>query len=248
MNEKEIEKLKEENEGLKEANTIRTNLVSTSAHQLRTALSAFKWTLKMFLDKDFGDLSYEQEDYVKKLMNSNERMIELVNKLLILSHSEEASTSLNCTKVSIVDLLEELISEFYCEAKKKSVNIVINTPKAKIPDIKCDQDMVRVILENLIENAIKYSNSNTDVSVSIEQKDNNIEISVHDNGIGIEDKDKDKIFHKLFRANNAIMKDSNGSGLGLFTTKDMVERHNGKIWFESNPEDGTAFHVILPVS
>jgi signal transduction histidine kinase len=246
----EIEKLKAENEKLKKINVNRSDLISISAHQLRTSLSALKWILKMFIDKDLGNITTEQESFIGKAYDSNERMIALVNDLLTLNHSEDCSLQFKFESVDILPLVEQTIFEFSGETHKKNVELIFLKPASQIPHLDCDKEMIRVVLQNLIENAIKYSLPNDKVFLSLKYSEEakNIELSVHDTGIGINKEDEPSIFSKFFRAANAVQKDGIGSGLGLFTTKYIVEQHKGKIWFESKPGSGTTFFVALPVS
>jgi len=244
----EIERLKIENEQLKKVNKNKSDLISLTAHQLRTSLSALKWTLKMFMDKDVGELSVEQNELIKNAYTGNERMLILINDLLTLSHSEDVSISYNFKKIDILELVEKTILEFYGETKKIGVELILLKPDTIIPFIKCDEEMIRIVIQNLIENSIKYSEKGGKIFISINQKEDSIELSVRDTGIGIDDGDKDNIFKKFFRAPNAIKKDALGSGLGLFAIKNIVEKHNGKIWFENTKEKGTTFFVILPIA
>lgn len=243
----EIEEIKKENEQLKKLNAVKSDLISISAHQLRTSLSALKWILKMFLDKDVGEMSTEQEGFVKKAYDSNERMIALVNDMLTLNHTEDTALTFNFKNLDIVKLIDETLFEFSGESHKKGIELIFLKGEDNIPLIKCDEAMMRVVMQNLIENSIKYSNTGGKVFISIKLNSESVEISVKDNGIGIKDEDKDKIFGKFFRSTDAIAKDPVGSGLGLFTTKNIVEHHNGKIWFESETGKGTAFLVALPI-
>lgn len=245
----EIEKLKLENEELKKVNAVKSDLISISAHQLRTSLSAIKWTLRMFMDRDLGELTPEQDEFIKKAFNSNEQMLKLVNKLLVMNHADDTSILFNFKEVEMAELLDNTLVEFSDEAKKKFIKIIVTKPEAELPTINCDKEMIHVVMQNLVENAIKYSHPNSRISIELKhnKESNNIEFSVRDSGIGISQKDKDKIFNKLFRAPNAVEKEKTGSGLGLFTTKNIVERHKGKIWFESEDGKGTTFHVSLPV-
>ncbi|MDE2031103.1 MAG: HAMP domain-containing histidine kinase [Patescibacteria group bacterium] len=245
----EIEELKLENEKLKNNNTVKSDLISISAHQLRTSLSAIKWTLKMFIDGDLGELTAEQKDFIQKTFDSNERMIILVNDLLIINHTDDINVKLDLKEIDILELLEQTLSEFYGEARKKHVKINFTKPQTSIPLINCDKRMIRIVFQNLIENSIKYSKQDDTVSIHIEYDNttNSINMSVHDNGIGIKEEDKSKIFSKFYRAENAIKKDYSGSGLGLFATKSIVLRHKGEIWFESDNDSGTTFFVRLPI-
>lgn len=244
----ELDTLKAENEKLKQMSAVKSDLLSISSHQLRTSLSALKWILKMFIDHDLGTLTAEQESFIQKAYDSNERMITLVNDLLTLNRAEDVTIPYNFKRVDLLTLTEQTIFEFSGETSKKGIDLIFLKPDALLPSIQCDESMIRVVLQNLIENAIKYSNENDKVFVSLKHVDGTVQISVHDTGIGITETDKDSIFTKFFRAPNAIAKDSIGSGLGLFTTRNIVERHNGKIWFENMPSGGTTFFVSLPIA
>ena len=245
--EEEIKKLKEEIEQLKRINENKSDIISITAHQLRTSLSALKWIFKMFIDEDIGQLTTEQSSFIQKAYNSNERMLALVNDLLTLSHAEDASMSYNFKNVDLLYLIEQVLFDFSGETNKKEIELLFLKPEIPLPQLKCDESMIRVVIQNLIENAIKYSSKGGKVFVSLKQKDADIMISVHDTGIGIKDEDKESIFKKFYRAPNAQEKDAVGSGLGLFTTKNIVEKHKGKIWFENAQGGGTTFFVSLPI-
>ena len=243
----ELEKLREENKQLKQTNENKFDIISITAHQLRTSLSALKWILKMLLDEDAGKLTPEQGELIKKAFISNERMLTVINDLLVLSHSEDSSLPYTFQKADIMPLIEQILFEFQEEASKKNIELIFLRPESSIPQIKCDKEMIHVVIQNLVENAIKYSEVHGKVFITLKQIDNNVQLSVHDSGIGINPEDQDKIFKKFFRAQNAIQKETIGSGLGLFTTKNIVEKHGGKIWFENIPLKGTTFFVTLPI-
>lgn len=242
-----IEEIKKENEKLKKINAVKSDLISICAHQLRTSLSALKWIFKMFLDKDLGEMSAEQEGFIKKGYDSNERMITLVNDMLTLNHTEDTALVFNFRPTDITKIIEETLFEFSGEYQKKGIDCIFLKPNESMPLIPGDFSMLRVVFQNLIENAIKYSNTGDKVFISLRQKDQTLEISVRDNGIAIKENDIPKIFEKFYRAENAKEKDQIGSGLGLYTTKNIVEHHNGKIWFENNSNGGTTFFVGLPI-
>lgn len=244
----EIEKLKIENEKLKKISENKSDIISITSHQLRTSLSALKWIFKMFIDEDVGKLTNEQNELIQKAYNSNERMLSLVNDLLTLNHSEESLFVFKFEKIDFLYLVEQTLFEFSGETNKKEVELIFLKPESPIPTISCDLKLIRVALQNLIENAIKYSNIKGKVFISLRQKENDILLSVHDTGIGIKDEDKENIFKKFYRAQNAQEKDVVGSGLGLYTAKNIVEKHNGKIWFENANGGGTTFFVSLPIT
>ncbi len=245
----ELEKLKAENEKLRNINFAKSDLISISAHQLRTSLSALKWILKMLINKDLGGLTVEQEGFIEKAFDSNERMITLVNKLLTLNHTGEVGLDLKIEKIDILKLVEQILFEFSGETFNKGIELTLLKPDTLL-SVNCDVEMIRVVLQNLIENAIKYSYTHGKIIMSLKNKKESgeIEISIHDNGIGISKENQDNIFNKFFRGTNAVKKEPIGSGLGLFTTKNIIELHKGKIRFESDPSTGTTFFITLPIN
>ncbi|MCX6755933.1 MAG: HAMP domain-containing sensor histidine kinase [Candidatus Nomurabacteria bacterium] len=243
----DILKIKAENEELKNINLVRSDLISISAHQLRTSLSASKWILKMFLDKDLGDITSEQENLLNKAYESTERMIMLTNEMITLNHTEDKILSFNFQDVDLVELLEQTIFEFYGESHKKEIELIFLKPSSILNKVSVDKEMIRVVFQNLVENSIKYSNIHGKVVISISQNEDEIDLSVRDTGITISNDDQKHIFEKFYRTENAKQKDAIGSGLGLYTTKKIVENHKGKIWFESD-EKGTTFFITLPLN
>ena len=241
-----VEELLRENEELKRQNSIKSDLISVSAHQLRTSLSAMKWILKMFMDGDFGEISTEQKNFLEKALNSDNRIISFVNEMLSINHAEDTLDEISKSDFDLIKLMDEIIFDFTGESYKKGVQLVFLKPKDGVLPIHADYEKIRVVVQNLVENAIKYSKKESRVVISADKKDAVIEISVRDTGIGITKEEQANIFGKFFRAENAKKQDTVGSGLGLYTTKRIIEKHNGKIWFESVAGEGTTFNVQLP--
>lgn len=246
--EEELKKLREENETLRRLNATKSDWISIAAHQLRTSLAAIKWILKMFLDKDFGAVNTEQEGFLKKAFESTERMTSLVNEMLSLNHTEDATLNFTYTQNDIVELVESTIFDFTGESHSKGIEIVFLKPTEKIAPAQFDVEKIRVVLQNLIENALKYSDHDDKIFISVRINDSKeIEVSVKDTGIGIPPTEKEQIFNKLFRASNAKQRDEIGSGLGLYVTKYIVEKHGGRMWFESEERVGTTFFFTIPL-
>ena len=138
-----------------EENDFRGELLSTTAHSLRTSLSAIKWTLQMFLDKDFGEINPEQENMLKKTFENNDRMISIVNDMIKVNKSMDHTQNTENESVDVVELLESLAFDFNAESFKNGVSIVFNKPQTDC-FIKSNTEKLRLIFSNLIENAIKY--------------------------------------------------------------------------------------------
>lgn len=243
-----IEALRAENEELRKLNSTKSEWISIAAHQLRTSLSAIKWILKMFLDGDFGSLSSEQQGFMKKAYENNDRMVLLVNEMLSLNHTEDSSITYKMRKEELVSLIDETVFDFHGESFKKGIELIFLRPEDSEIFTEYDKEKIRVVLQNLIENSIKYSTTGDRVFVALKKNNDELEISIKDTGIGIPASEQPKIFEKFYRATNAKEKEEIGSGLGLYTIKQIIEHHNGKIWFESEPEKGSTFYFTLPIS
>jgi PAS domain S-box-containing protein len=228
---------------------LKTEFVSIAAHQLRTPLSAIKWTLRMILDGDLGEVPKEQREFLEKTYQSNERMIRLINDLLNVTRIEEGRFLYNIKKQDIIEIAEKVIGPLKEIAKRKRLKLEFKKPKEKLPEIEADAEKLSLVFQNLIENAIHYTPSDGKVRVSIEYFKNKKEIliSVQDTGIGIPKDQQNRVFSRFFRAANAIRAETEGTGLGLFIAKNVVEAHGGKIWFESVENKGTTFYFTLPV-
>ena len=234
------------NEKLTQLDKMKSEIISVVAHQLRTPLSAIKWTLKILLDGDAGIVSSEQKDLLSKGFESNERMIALINDMLEVDRLESGKIKYNFVPVQFEELVQDMIRSLLPLATAKNIRVEFASPVQLIPKIKIDPDKMRDLLQNLIDNAIKYTKNDSTVAVTTFMDNNELHLTVKDTGIGIPDDEKDKIFSRFFRAQNAVHTETDGSGLGLFIAQSVVKRHGGKIWFESVLNQGTMFHVLLP--
>lgn len=244
----EIEELQKENERIKKLISVKTDMVSITAHQARTSLSGLKWIIKMFLDGDLGKLNDEQESLMRKAYEGNERAINNLNELLLTNKTENAiEKDYMLEKVDLLEIIEESIFDFSGEAHAKDVEVIFLKGEHAIPFIKSDKEKIRVVLQNLIENAIKYSDNKGKVFITIKEKDGMLQISIKNTGTYISEEGKNRIFEKFYRDEEAQKREITGSGIGLYTVKDIIEKTNGKIWFESNEKEGTTFFFTLPV-
>ncbi|MFH1643288.1 MAG: ATP-binding protein [Patescibacteria group bacterium] len=225
---------------------MKTEFVSIAAHQLRTPLSAIKWTLRMFLDGDLGKVSKEQKGFLEKTYQSNERMISLINDLLNVSRIEEGRYVYRLDTVDIAKMTQILINAQKVNAEKRGIQLEYDMPKKKSPKIKVDEEKIGLAIQNLIDNAIRYTPKGGKVSVFLKNKKEGLEISVKDSGIGIPEDQQKRIFTKFFRATNAMKIDTEGSGLGLFIVKNIIDAHKGKVSFKSEKNKGTIFSIVLP--
>jgi signal transduction histidine kinase len=226
---------------------IKTEFVSISAHQLRTPLAAIKWTLRMILDGDVGEITEEQRDYLEKTYLSNERMIDLINDLLDVTRIEEGRYLYKLVSTDI-ELVVQLVANSYKEEiDRKGIKMDLHKPLKKMPKMMLDVEKIKLAIQNLVENAIKYTLNGGSITINLKADKKEFEFSIEDTGVGIPEDQKDRIFTKFFRGSNVIKVATEGSGLGLFISKNIIEAHGGRIWFDSKEGIGTTFYFTLPI-
>jgi signal transduction histidine kinase len=225
---------------------LKTEFVSLSAHQLRTPLSAIKWTLKMFLEGDLGKITEEQKEYLGKTYQSNERMIGLINDLLNVTRIEEGRYLYKLEAADPAVLVQDVVDSLKEQIKNRNIKFTFLKPKKKISEIKADEEKIKLVIYNLLANALAYTPQGRSISIFIEEEGGEVKIGVKDEGIGIPKDQQGRIFTKFFRGANAMKVDTGGSGLGLYISKNIVEAHGGSIWFESEEGKGTTFYFKIP--
>lgn len=224
----------------------KTEFVSIAAHQLRTPLSAIKWTLKTLLEGEMGVLSAEQKNYLEKTYKTNESMIDLVNDLLSVAKIEEGKILYNRILSDMESVIKSGLELCKEEINKKKLEVVFIKPPDKLPDVLIDMEKMKLVVQNLLENAIKYTPAGGKIKVEIRQNKGELEFSIKDSGMGILPENKDRMFTKFFRSADAIKRETDGSGLGLFIAKNIVEAHEGRIWYESEAGAGATFYFSIP--
>jgi signal transduction histidine kinase len=230
----------------KQIDKAKTEFVSLASHQLRTPLSAINWYAEMLLAGDAGKLNTEQDKYIKEIYNGNQRMVALVNALLNVSRIELGTFAVEPQPTDFSAVAKSVIGEVQPQIKEKKINFSFNYDKT-LPLIEADPKLVRILIQNLLTNAIKYTPVNGKISITLIKKGSNVEISVADTGYGIPEAAKHKIFEKLYRADNVREKETEGTGLGLYIVKNIVDQDSGKVWFESEENKGSIFHISLPL-
>ncbi|PIU46403.1 hypothetical protein COS93_02660 [bacterium (Candidatus Gribaldobacteria) CG07_land_8_20_14_0_80_33_18] len=227
---------------------LKTEFVTISAHQLRTPLSAIKWTIRMLLDGDVGKLTDEQTEFLKKAYQSNERMVNLINDLLNVTRIEEGRYLYNPEELDMIELIEKTIIPLKEIAERKNLKFEFLKPKEKEIKVRVDKEKISLAISNLVDNAINYTKEGK-ISIQFEydSKDKQVKFSVKDTGIGISEEQQKRLFSKFFRGINAIKAETEGTGLGLFIAKNIIEAHGGRIWFESEEGKGTTFYFTLPL-
>ncbi len=231
----------------KEIDKAKTEFVSLASHQLRTPLSTVNWYSEMLLTGDVGEISGEQKTYLEEIYKGNQRMVDLVNTLLDVSRIELGTFDGESQPTNIVSLVESVMEEYklQIDEKKLKLKCVLAT---HVPLIQVDPKLIRMVIQNLLSNSVKYTQDRGRISVVLSLDDNkNVIINISDTGYGIPKDQQGKIFTKLFRADNVVEKDTEGTGLGLYIAKSIVDQAGGRLWFESEEDKGTTFHLLLPI-
>ena len=239
-------KVKLANQELRSLDLAKDEFVSIASHQLRTPLTALKGYVGMILDGDTGFINDKQREYLTEIKNANDRMINLITALLNVSRVDLGVFVVEPEPVNLEKVAESLLKE--SEARTNSKKLVVTTSFEKdLPPINADLNIIRMILQNLFSNAFKYTPPEGKIALNIKKDGSNVVISVTDTGYGIPANVQSKIFTKMFRADNARVKDPDGTGLGLYIIKATIEKTGGKIWFESEENKGSTFYVALPL-
>jgi two-component system sensor histidine kinase VicK len=227
-------------------NKMKSEFITIAAHQLRTPLTGIKWSLEMINTNVITE--EEKKEFLDKAYQSNERMIKLVNSLLIVSRLEEGRFVYKFSEIQIENLIQEIIENFKIQIKNKAIGCVFSKPKIPLSKIKADLEKIQIVLENLIDNAIKYTPQNGKIIISLKENNNKIEVSIKDSGMGISKENRERLFTKFFRSAEALKIETSGSGLGLFIAKNIIEAHKGQIWMKSKEGRGSTFYFTLPIN
>lgn len=229
---------------------LKSEFISIAAHQLRTPLSAIKWTFRMLIDQDVGEITKEQKEFLERGYNTNERMIKLVSDLLNVSRIEEGRFGYEFISFQIEKVIDDLLPDYKLRVEKKGLELTYRKSKEKLPLIKIDPRRIRLALQNLLDNAVQYTppRGSVTLSVYLDKKIDAIRIAVKDTGVGIPSHQVPRLFTKFFRAENVMRMQTEGSGLGLYIVKNIVKRHGGDISVESQEGKGAKFTITLPLS
>lgn len=229
-----------------EVQAAKDDLLSLASHQLRTPATVVKQYLGILLQNYSGDITKEQRKLIKTAYDSNERQLDIANQFLNAARLGSGRIVLSYTKVSLVDLIEEVLIDQRRIANKHKRKIAFKAPKQRFI-IYADQKYLPMVFENLLSNAIKYSKPNSIIKVKLQRLGQSAVVSVADKGVGIAKEDTAKIFDKFTRASEENAP-TGGTGIGLYLAKQITELHGGSINVNSKLNEGSEFIVELPLN
>ncbi len=242
----QLNQLEEANKHLQQLDKAKTEFLSIASHQLRTPLSAIRGYLSMLDDGDFGALSVKQKEVMKKTQDNVVRLASLVKDLLSLARIEAGTgpKGLTLESVDMRIMIDDVVDEVLLKAAAKGLNLVWHRPEEAVM-LEMDKEKIEQVVTNMIDNAVYYTLSGT-IEVHLQDKGARVMFWVKDSGIGIEKEHINDLFTKFYRNANAMKVRPDGTGIGLYVAKIMVEAHHGRIFVESEINQGTTFYVELP--
>ncbi len=228
---------------------MKTEFVTLAAHQLRTPTSAIKWSLKMLLEGDLGDINKEQRELLEKIFQTNNKTISLMSDLLNVAEIEEGRFLSEMELGDIEEVVRSSLDLFNHQIETKNLDVKVEKLDDQMPGVMMDEGKIKIAVKNLLNNAITYTEEGGRVAILLGKKESNkeIQVEVRDNGMGIPESQQDEVFKKFFRAENIKKVETEGTGLGLYISKNIIEAHGGRIWFRSKEGKGTSFYFTLPV-
>lgn len=229
--------------GRKAAERLKRDFVSFATHQLRTPLSGIRWMLELALDA--GKMSPETEVFVRGGHVATGRLTRMVNELLDVARLESGPIAVGREPLARDDLTRQIAAEFQPLFTQKSLEVSLEL-ETQAP-IAGDPRLLREAIENLLSNAVKYTRAGGRIDISLTVRDGHAVWMIRDNGIGVPPDARMRMFEKFFHASNVARIDTEGTGLGLHLVKLIVERHQGRVWFEPNQENGTTFAFAVPI-
>lgn len=229
-----------------EVQTAKDDLLSLASHQLRTPATVVKQYVGMLLQGYAGDLTPQQKEMLDNAYISNERQLQIINQILYVARLDAGQLKLQKEYFDIAKLLRDITKEHETIIRESNQKLIKQIPKKKI-EILADPRYLSMAIDNLINNAHKYTPDGGTINISLTKKDNKVAIKITDTGIGISEDEAEHIFDKFTRGSNEMIAESSGSGIGLYLVKQIAELHKGRIIAKSIKPNGSAFTLTLPI-
>ncbi|PJE77206.1 hypothetical protein COV05_00300 [Candidatus Uhrbacteria bacterium CG10_big_fil_rev_8_21_14_0_10_48_16] len=230
-----------------EVKRLKQEFLSLASHQMRTPLTGIKWAVEILRKGKIGPLTEKQKEMVDQIEISSLRMIALVDDLLDVSRIDNKETeALKKDNCNVCSLLQSVVNEMQILIDEKELTLVMNPCGNCSASLWVDEKKIRQAFQNILSNAIKYTPRQKRIAITGKKIGKEIVYAIQDEGVGIPENQQKQVFQKFFRADNVVTT-TGGTGLGLYLSKDIIEKHGGRIWFESEEGKGTTFYIALPI-
>lgn len=224
---------------------MKSDFVTLAAHQLRTPTSAIKWSLESLIEEEHGKITDDQKDILQKAYNTNDKVIELVRDLLDVAQIEEGKYLNKLTFSNLEDVIKSVLSSRTEEIARRKLHVEFE--RIEVPRLMLDTEKMDMAIGNILDNALRYTKEGGKVVIKLENNNKEIGLQIKDNGVGIPLEEQERVFSKFFRGSNVMKMETEGTGLGLYISKNIIEAHGGRIWFDSKEKQGTTFFIVLPI-
>ncbi len=231
---------------LKELEKIRTDFIATISHEFKTPLTSIMMGTDILTDEGMGQLNEDQKQFIQAIREDGDRLTKLVNDLLELTRIESGKALYKFKEYAIDDIIECSVRPFYQLAKQQDKNLYFQCDE-NLPHVTADFEKITWVLNNLISNALKYTNAGDEIVVAGGKRSNMVYVTVRDTGMGIPKEYTGKIFEKFVQVKDADI-EVRGTGLGLAVVKEIIEAHHGEIWCESRLDMGSSFTFTLNIA
>jgi signal transduction histidine kinase len=232
--------------GLKRLKELREEFLFVAAHDLKSPVTVIRGYIDMVLKGEAGEISEKTRDHLVQADKANKRLVRLVEDLLKVARSDAGKIYIDISPIDISEPVKYAIEELEPLASKKSIEIVYDA-SFSASQVLANSDRIKEVMENFVSNAIKYTPKGGVIRVYHEERGEELVTNVEDSGYGIPKKYHDKVFGKFFRAPSKNVREIEGTGLGLFIVKQLIEKMNGKVWFKSKEGKGSTFSFSLPI-
>jgi PAS domain S-box-containing protein len=237
--------LERQSSELLELNKSKDDFVSVASHQLRTPASGVKQFLGLLMEGYAGELTDKQREFLQRAQESNERQIELIDDLLRVAQVDAGRVILKLSKTRVDDLIQDVVNEQSDSFKERAQIVTVNLPSKSV-EAFIDTARFRMVLENILDNAGKYTPEGGAITISLTASASDVRMTIADTGVGIDKDSVTKLFKKFSRIPNNLSETVDGSGLGLYWAYKIVQLHEGEIEVNSRLGEGTVFVITIP--
>lgn len=241
-----LETVQKSLDDIKDLDKMKDSLVDTISHELRTPLTTIMGYVEMASAGMYGDVTPKMKDKFSNILDQVNRINTLVSAMLEMSRLQKKTLALEFEPVNLAMVTREVIADLDRDIQRKnhSVSVLFGT---ELPVVQADRLRIHDVLENMVSNALKYTNAGGKITIGADILGGKIHLWVRDNGVGIAEEDQDKLFDRFFLADAGLTREDGRVGIGLYTSREIVKRHGGEMWFESRKGEGSTFHFTLPL-